>query len=101
MPGMVYSFRQTSAHERRRGNGTIEPRQRNHVHDRFYAGARLADHLADRIDKFHLGRGIGAIAEFFFQALKAKAVARAVSENAWHEKAGQSLRHLSEHKEGV
>ena len=98
---MVHGLRQRHAHEARRGEPAIEPRQLHHLDDGADAGALVADPQSVSAGEFDFARRIGAVAELVLEPLQAERIDRAVGPEARHEETRQPARRLRQHQEGV
>ena len=101
MPGVMQRMREPGPHQAGGGDRAILPRQLHHLDDGADALALVADAHRIGADEFHLGRGIGAVAELVLQALELDRVDRSVRPEARHEEAGQAFVGLRQHQEGV
>ena len=89
------------AHQRRRAEHAVEPGGRDHLDDRAYAAALVAEPLRPGAVELQLGGGVGAVAQLVLEAYDVQPVALAGGKHARHQEAGEPARRLRQHEEHV
>ena len=105
MTGVPGGFGHRLPHTGGAAEHAVESRLCDHLDDRPYTAARLADHQGDGAVEFNLARRVGLVAELVLEALDAERVAGAVGQDSGEEEARESLSastfRLSEDEERV
>ncbi|AFJ98071.1 hypothetical protein ES15_0498 [Cronobacter sakazakii ES15] len=96
--GVVKRHRQRAAHQPVATERAVKARHAAHTQDLAHAFALFAKQPAERVEKLRLAAGVGAVAEFIFQTLKAHRVALAIRQKARHEETRKTAFRLRQHQ---
>ena len=92
---------QRLAHQCTGADHAIEAGHGNHLDDGRHATPFFTDHPSQGATELHFAGGIGAVAEFVFQALDVELVARVIRAVPGQQEAGQPLVSLRQGQEGI
>src|SRR3546814_16110014 len=101
MPRVVNGLHGRLAHQARRADHAIEPRERDHSQDGRNASTFLADAFSPGTKELDLARRVAPVAELVLETLDATGITRAVRSNRRHQNAGNARLDLSEYQQGI
>src|SRR3546814_18943732 len=90
MPRVVNGLHGRLAHQARRADHAIEPRERDHLQDGRNASTFLADAFSPGTKELDLARRVAPAAELVLATLDATGITRAVRSHLRHQKADQA-----------
>src|SRR3546814_15529949 len=101
MPRVVNGLHGRLAHQARRADHAIEPRERDHLQDGRNASTFLADAFSPGTKELDLARRVAPVAELVLETLDANGITRAVRSHLRHQKAGQAGLDIGEYQPGI